>query len=731
MRPATLLAAAVLTLGAPAAPADGPLRAAPSAEPADADTGAFTPGGEAETPPDDGAFIPGGACDRPPRPDEAPPPPPDAGADRPAPTPPAALPIRTNRAPPADRLFRPTVDVEADPPLFYAVTHFRERGLGRDAGGWDAQARGWVASFRQFQGRALRPTRARHTIDLVPLGEMTYRMRKRTRRLREFLEVYFTLPVRMREPAPVQGRPVRTVTVARRRVRQFEAGDLKDHLLVPRLRPDTLAMIGITAEDLYSDEVDWDCVGNETYTGRGFAVCSLARLFPAFHNAAPTAKAERRGMDLAMRMFADAAAGMLALTPCRKYYCVMNQAKVTSMKEPVHLCPDCLRKLRWSLGFDLVERYQALRRYYVRIGRMDEARWVLERLKECVPAAEAADAGSSGVAEHAPSVRTLRAPRVWPREEARPAGRSAVVPAAAPTPAPEDLYRPAVRVEDDPPGFYAGPGWRERGLSRNAGGFDAAGRHWIVPFRRYVASGPRRPTRRRHALYVLPLGPQDEKVRKRLARVRDFLAAYFTLPVQTLPPVPLEGRPSRPATVAGRTVRQYDAEALLDDSLEPARPPDALALVGLATQDLYSAQHADWPSVAHLSRTGKGLAVVGLARTFPAFFRKKPRPDRVYRDRRLALGMAADATARSLGLTPCRKYFCVMNQARRSSTREPLHLCPDCLRKLRWTLGFDLAERYEALGTFYEETGLPVEATWVRRRMGACRQALAEAESAD
>ncbi|MFO8013821.1 MAG: hypothetical protein R6X20_11015 [Phycisphaerae bacterium] len=709
MRPATRLAATLLTLTAAVAlPAD-----AVRADERGPDDGAFRPGGGAESPPpDDGAFIPGGAAEPPPGPDDAPPPPPGTGAD--APAPPCPLPIRTNRSPPVDFLFRPPVDVEADPAAFYARTHYRERGLARTAGGWNADARGWVASFHEFRPLALRPTRQRHTLDLVPLGKMTYRMRKRTRRLREFLQVYLTLPVRMREPAPVRGRPVRTVTVADRAVRQYEAGDLKDHLLVPRLRPDTFAMIGVTADDMYSAQVDWDCVGNQTSTGRGFAVCSLARLFPEFHHAAPTAKAERRGMDLAMRMFADAAVGMLGPTPCRKYYCVMNQAKVTSMKEPVHLCPDCLRKLRWSLGFDLIGRYQALRRFYVRMGRMDEARWVLERLKECVPAAEAARTAPPAAASGSvPAVRTLRAP----------AGRSA--PAA-----PENLYRTEVDVESDPPGFYAGRGWRERGLARNAGGFDADARDWVVPFRAYVASGPLRPTRGRHTIYVLPLGPQDEKMEKRLGRVRDFLAAYVTLPVRALPRVPLAGRPSRRATVAGRTVRQYDADALLDDVVEPSRPPDALAVVALATQDLYSARE-DWPSVAHVSRTGRGLAVVSLARTFPEFFRKKSRPDHVYRNLRLAFGMAADATGRALGLTPCRKYFCVMNQARRSSTREPLHLCPDCLRKLRWTLGFNLVDRYEALAEFYEEQGLPVEATWVRRRMGDCREALAEAESAD
>jgi len=315
---------------------------------------------------------------------------------------PVPLPIKTNRSPPADALYRPPVDVEADPPAFYAKTHYRERGLARTAGGWDADARGWVASFHKYQAeQALRPTRDRHTVYLCPLGRMTYRMRKRTRQVREFLQVYLTLPVAMLEPAPVNGRPVRTVIVGGRAVRQYEAADLKEHVLVPRLRPDALAMMGITAEDLYSTQVDWDCVGNLTATGRGLAVCSLARLFPEFHHAAPTARAERRGLDLGFRMVADAGVGMLGPTPCRKYYCIMNQAKYTSMREPLHLCPDCLRKLRWSLGFDLIRRYQALRRFYCRLGMMDEARWVLERLKACVPAAEAARTAPPGTADEA------------------------------------------------------------------------------------------------------------------------------------------------------------------------------------------------------------------------------------------------------------------------------------------------------------------------------------------
>jgi len=309
-------------------------------------------------------------------------------------------PIETNRSPPPEALYRSPVDVEADPDAFYAPTHYRERGLSRTAGGWNADARGWVASFRTYaREQALRPTRDRHTIYLCPLGPMNYGMRRRTRTVREFLQAYLTLPVKMLPAAPIAGRPVRVVTVLGRAVRQYEAEDLKDHVLMPRLPADGLALMGITAEDLYSTQVDWDCVGNLTCTGRGFAVCSLARLFPEFYGGRGAPGSERFGLALALRMVADAGVGMLGPTPCRKYYCVMNQAKYTTMDEPVHLCPDCLRKLRWSLGFDLIERYQALRRFYCRHALMDEARWVLERLKECVPAADAARTTPSATAQ--------------------------------------------------------------------------------------------------------------------------------------------------------------------------------------------------------------------------------------------------------------------------------------------------------------------------------------------
>ena len=48
---------------------------------------------------------------------------------------------------------------------------------------------------------------------------------------------------------------------------------------------------------------------------------------------------------------------------------------------PMHLCPVCLRKLQFSIGFDVVDRYRKLLIFYQKVGFEQEARWVSNRLK--------------------------------------------------------------------------------------------------------------------------------------------------------------------------------------------------------------------------------------------------------------------------------------------------------------------------------------------------------------
>jgi archaemetzincin len=48
---------------------------------------------------------------------------------------------------------------------------------------------------------------------------------------------------------------------------------------------------------------------------------------------------------------------------------------------PPHLCPVCLRKLQWSVGFDVVDRYRRLERFSRKAGFEDEVAWIGRRLR--------------------------------------------------------------------------------------------------------------------------------------------------------------------------------------------------------------------------------------------------------------------------------------------------------------------------------------------------------------
>jgi archaemetzincin len=55
------------------------------------------------------------------------------------------------------------------------------------------------------------------------------------------------------------------------------------------------------------------------------------------------------------------------------------------------------------------------------------------------------------------------------------------------------------------------------------------------------------------------------------------------------------------------------------------------------------------------------------------------------------------------------------------SDRRPLHLCPVCLRKLQWSIGFDVVERYGTLEWVNRAAGFADEAEWLNQRIQALR----------
>ena len=76
------------------------------------------------------------------------------------------------------------------------------------------------------------------------------------------------------------------------------------------------------------------------------------------------------------------------------------------------------------------------------------------------------------------------------------------------------------------------------------------------------------------------------------------------------------------------------------------------------------------------------------------------------------------------GMNHCIYFQCVMNGSNNleeSDSRE-LYLCPVCLRKLAWSTGFDVVDRYEQLEGIYEKLGLEADARWVKQRLAWIRE---------
>lgn len=288
------------------------------------------------------------------------------------------------------------------------------------------------------------------------------------------------------------------------------------------------------------------------------------------------------------------------------------------------------------------------------------------------------------------------------------------------------LYRPPPHVANDPPAYYA-PDLFAPMPEPGPHDWMAAHPEPRQSFREYKWSRPIRPTRGRHTLVVSPVGTMSGEQREQLAVLREYLGLFYTLPCRDGPTVGLGSVTSRERSILGRRVTQYLTGDILHKVLAPALPRDAVCLQGVTMEDLYP--DPSWNYVFGQASLRKRVGIYSLVRFQPEFWGKK-RSDAT---RRLALVRSLKTlvheTGHMFGVHHCQTYQCVMNGSNHlaESDARPVHLCPECLKKFRWALGFDMVQRYEALRAFYEKHGLADEAAWVAKRLRQCRGAASDA----
>jgi archaemetzincin len=243
--------------------------------------------------------------------------------------------------------------------------------------------------------------------------------------------------------------------------------------------------------------------------------------------------------------------------------------------------------------------------------------------------------------------------------------------------------------------------------------------HQVEPgqtFQQFVDSRPPRPEPHRNVLYLQPLGEFPCGQAPPLDQLRRFASAFFMMNAQLLPPVD----PASTRITHRRNRWTGRVQWLTGDILELLRrrkPPDAVALLGITMTDLYP--EPGWNFVFGQAWVNERVGVYSFARYDPQFYGEPRKPDWMKLLLRRSVKVLAHEIGHMCGLAHCIWYRCLMNGSNHleESDARPLHLCPVDLRKLQWSLGFDVVQRYRRLLDFHRAAGFDDEVRWIERRL--------------
>ena len=113
---------------------------------------------------------------------------------------------------------------------------------------------------------------------------------------------------------------------------------------------------------IFIPQPSWNFVFGQASIRDRVGVYSFARYDPAFYGEARTSGYEVLLFRRSCKVLAHETSHMFGLTHCTFFNCLMNGSNhlAESDRRPLHLCPVCLRKLQWSVGFDVLSTLHRL-----------------------------------------------------------------------------------------------------------------------------------------------------------------------------------------------------------------------------------------------------------------------------------------------------------------------------------------------------------------------------------
>jgi archaemetzincin len=252
----------------------------------------------------------------------------------------------------------------------------------------------------------------------------------------------------------------------------------------------------------------------------------------------------------------------------------------------------------------------------------------------------------------------------------------------------------------------------------NPGPRDWLAVHYYEPrqtFDDFLAQRPNRPTSARHIIYLQPLGEFPPKDSALITRLCDFAAAFFAMEARALPAVGIDASFSTRHNPYTGNLQVLTGDVL--DFLKPRMPSDAFCVLAITMEDLYP--DPSWNFVFGQASPRERVGVYSLARYDPDFYGEPSTDDNGSLLLRRSCKVLAHEIGHIFGLAHCAYFSCLMNGSNHlvESDRRPLHLCPVCLRKLQWSIGFNVIERYACLERVTREANFMDEADWLSRQL--------------
>ena len=160
---------------------------------------------------------------------------------------------------------------------------------------------------------------------------------------------------------------------------------------------DALFVIALTMEDLYEDNPDLFVAGMAAGNHR-VGVFSFSRYDPTctfspehwydIKRKETTGKKREENKRIVLqrscKLLVHELAHLLGVDHCIWYNCCMNGSGhlMEDFRQSMFLCPVDLNKLQTLCGFDVIERYQKMAKYFMKHGLEEEQQWVEKRLSE-------------------------------------------------------------------------------------------------------------------------------------------------------------------------------------------------------------------------------------------------------------------------------------------------------------------------------------------------------------